>query len=246
MRLILLALFALVAFPAQAAAPEELSALDALFTRRGEPAAVKELEERLEKALKATPEDFEVLWRTARLRHWQADLAGSGNQKKLLGRQAWELGERARKLRPERVEGHFFAAVGIGDYSQAVGILQALTEGLEGKFNERLELALKIDPAFDRAGPLLAKGRYHYELPWPKRDLKKSASHLQKALAQHPESLRAWFYLAETLLADGEEKKAHEAILKVSQGSTAYDPAEGQLMQRWAKKLQPRIEKELE
>jgi tetratricopeptide (TPR) repeat protein len=246
MRLILLALFALVAFPAQAASPEELSELDALFARRGEPSAVKELEERLETSLKASPEDFEVLWRTARLRHWQSDLAGDGKQKKALGKQTWELGERARKLRPERVEGHFFAAVGIGAYSQAVGILHALTEGLEGKYNERLELALKLEPTFDRGGPLLAKGRYYYELPWPKRDLKKSATYFQKALAAHPESLRAWFYLAETLLADGEKKKAHEAILKVSQGRQAYDPAEGQLVQRWAKKVQARIEKELE
>jgi cytochrome c-type biogenesis protein CcmH/NrfG len=132
--------------------------------------------------------------------------------------------------------------VGIGAYSQAVGILKALTDGLEGKFNERLDLALKLDPAFDRAGPLLAKGRYYYELPWPKRDLKKSASFFRKVIEQHPESLRARFYLAEMLLADGEKKKAHELLLEVSQGGVAYDPAEGQLVQRWARKLQANIQ----
>jgi hypothetical protein len=57
--------------------------------------------------------------------------------------------------------------------------------------------------------------------------------------------LRAWLYLAETLLADGEEKQAHEAILKVSQGSVGYDPAEGQRIQQWAKKVQADIEEEL-
>ncbi|HEX8438061.1 tetratricopeptide repeat protein [Archangium sp.] len=245
MRSILLAVLVLVGLPALAATPEELSSWDALYARRGEAAAVKQLDEALTQALKASPEDYEVLWRAARLRQWQADGAADAKVKKNLGKQTWELGDKARKLAPDRVEGQYFAAVGIGSYSQAVGILTALGEGLEGKYNERLDAALKLDPMYERGGPLLAKGRYYYELPWPKRDLKKSASLFQKAIAKHPEQLRAWLYLAETLLADGEEKKAHEAILKVSQGSVGYDPAEGQRVQGWAKKVQAAIEEEL-
>ncbi|HEY0095291.1 MAG TPA: hypothetical protein VGB96_13245, partial [Archangium sp.] len=64
-------------------------------------------------------------------------------------------------------------------------------------------------------------------------------------LAKSPENLRAWMYLAETLLADGEEKKAHEAILKVTQGSGAYDPAEAQRVKAWAKPVQAAIEEKL-
>ena len=246
MRSILLAVLVLVTSPALAATPEELSSWDALYARRGEAAAVKELDEALSQALKASPEDFEVLWRAARLRNWQAEGASSDPKvKKNLGKQTWELGDKARKLAPERVEGQYFAALGVGAYSQAVGILTALGQGLEGKYNERLDAALKIDPLYERGGPLLAKGRYYYELPWPKRDLKKSASFFQKVIAKHPEQQRAWLYLAETLLADGEEKKAHEAILKVPQGSVGYDPAEGQRVQGWAKKAQAAIEEEL-
>ncbi len=133
----------------------------------------------------------------------------------------------------------------MGAYSEAVGILTAIGEGLESKYNERLDAALKMDPSYERGGPLLAKGRYYYELPWPKRDLKKSASFYQKVLTKHPEQLRAWLYLAETLLADGEERQAHEAILKVFQGSVDYDPAEGHRVQGWAKRVQTAIEKEL-
>ncbi|HEX8824153.1 MAG TPA: tetratricopeptide repeat protein [Archangium sp.] len=245
MRSILLALFVVLSLPALAATPEELSAWDALYAKRGDSAALKQLDEALGQALKATPEDFEVLWRVARLRQWQADGSTDAKVKKNLGKQSWELGDKARKLSPERVEGHFFAAAGIGLYSQAVGILTALGEGLEGKYNERLDTALKIDAMYERGGPLVLKGRYFYELPWPKRDLKKSASFFQKALARHPEQLRARLYLAETLLADGEEKQAHETILKVTQGSVGYDPAEGQRVQGWAKKVQAAIEEEL-
>ncbi|PTL78220.1 hypothetical protein [Vitiosangium sp. GDMCC 1.1324] len=245
MRSILLAVFLLMTLPALAATPEELAAWDALYARRADPAAVKQLDEALKKAVEASPEDYEVLWRAAQLRNWQADGATDAQVKKSLGKQTWELADRARKVAPDRVEGQYFAALGIGAYSQAVGILTALGEGLESKYNERLDAALKLDPMYERGGPLLAKGRYYYELPWPKRSLKKSAEHYQKAIAKHPEALRAWLYLAETLLADGEEKKAHEAILKVTQGSVGYDPAEGQRVQGWSKKVQAAIEEEL-
>jgi tetratricopeptide (TPR) repeat protein len=245
MRSILLALFVVLSLPALAATPEQLSAWDALYARRGDAAALKQLDEALGQAQKATPDDFEVLWRLARVRQWQADGATDAKVKKNLGKQGWELGDKARALMPGRVEGHFFAAAGIGLYSQAVGILTALGEGLESKYNERLDTALKIDSMYERGGPLVLKGRYYYELPWPKRDLKKSASYFQKALARFPEQLRARLYLAETLLADGDEQQAHDTILKVTQGSVGYDPAEGQRVQGWAKKVQAAIEEEL-
>lgn len=245
MRSISLALLLLVTLPTLAATPEELAAWDALYERRADAAAVKQLDEALKKALEATPGDYEVLWRAARVRNWQADGATDAQVKKSLGKQTWELADRARKAAPDRVEGQYFAALGIGAYSQAVGILTALGEGLESKYNERLDAALKLDPMYERGGPLLAKGRYYYELPWPKRSLKKSAEHYQKAIAKHPEALRAWLYLSETLLADGEEKKAQEALLKVTQGSVGYDLAEGQRVQGWSKKVQAAIEEEL-
>jgi len=114
----------------------------------------------------------------------------------------------------------------MGNYSTAVGILKALGEGIESKFNERLDKAISLNDDIDLAGPLLAKGRYFYELPWPKRDLDKSKESLEKALKKHPENLRAWLYLADTQLKDGDAKKAKESIDKALNGSGAYDPPE--------------------
>jgi tetratricopeptide (TPR) repeat protein len=246
MRLIFLALSLLLASPARAAAPEVMESLDALFTRRAEPAAIKEYEETLKKELQAAPEDYELLWRSARLLVWQADGAGDDRLKKVLGKQAWDACDKGVKLAPQRVECQYYGAAGIGVYSQAVGILKALKDGLEGKFNERLDAAIKIDPTLDRGAPWLAKGRYHYELPWPKRDLDESAKLYEKAIAKFPENLRAHYYLAETLLANGKAEKAREAILKVKQGSVAYDPPEGRRVQEWAKKVEAKITEELE
>lgn len=245
MRLNLLALLLLVAIPAQAADPAVLANLDALYAKRGEAGGEKALEEALKKAQEGAPDDYELVWRTARLRQWQADGATADKLKKVLGRQTWDLGEKALKLAPDRVEGHYYAATGIGAYSQAVGIMKALGEGLEGKFNERLEAATKIDPTYERGAPWLVKGRYYYELPWPKRNLGKSAEFYEKAIAKFPHSLRAHYFLAETLLKDGKAEKAREAIQKVKQGSTDYDPPEGRRIQEWAKKVEADIEEEL-
>jgi tetratricopeptide (TPR) repeat protein len=246
MRLILLALCLLAALPGHAAAPELLSSLDALFDKRFEAASIKELEDTLKKELQAAPEDYELLWRQARLYVWQADGASDSRLKKVLGKQAWDLCDKAVKIAPQRVECQYIGAAGIGVYAQAVGVLKALKDGLEGRFNERLDTAIKINPDFERGSPLLAKGRYHYELPWPKRDLAESAKLFEKVIAKFPENLRAHCYLAETLLADDKAEKAREEILKVKQGSVAYDPAEGLRVQELAKKVEAKIAEELE
>ena len=245
MRLKLLALWVLAALPAQAADPALLSQLDALFAKRNDAESVKALEAGLKDALAAAPEDFELVWRKARILQWQADGATEKKLKMVLGKQTWEAGDKAAKLQPARVEGFYYAACGIGSYSQAVGIMKALGDGLEGKFNERLDTALKLDPGYDYGGPWLVKGRYYYELPWPKRDLTRSVSFYDKAIAKYPQSLRAYYYLAETLLKDGKAQKARDAIEKVKQGSTAYNPAEGQRVQQWAKKVDADIQEEL-
>ncbi|WP_187323525.1 hypothetical protein [Stigmatella aurantiaca] len=245
MRLILLVLSLLAAWPVQAAPPELLASLDALHARRAEASALKELEAALKKELQASPEDYELIWRSSRLMTWQGDVAEDSRLKKVLGRQAWDMCERGVKVAPDRVECHYFAAVGIGTYSQAVGIMKALGEGLEGKFNERLDAAIRINPDFDLGAPLVVKGRYHYELPWPKRDLTESTKLLEKATGKFPQNLRAHYYLAETLLAADKAGKAKESIAKVTQGSGAYDPAEAKLVQGRAKKVEAKIEEEL-
>jgi len=245
MRLIFQALCLLLPGLAAASTPQQLEALDAAFARRGQPAEVQALDRSLTEALKAEPRDFELLWRASRLKQWIADGATDERLKKQAGKEAWELGDRARALNPARVEGHLYAAIGLGAYSQAVGVVKALRQGLEREFLSRLDAATRANADYLRGNPVLVRGRYHYELPWPKRDLDKSAAAFRQVLKKHPEDLRAWLYLAETLLKDGKEEEARAAILKVTRGSAAYDPAEATRVQRWGREVQAKIEEEL-
>lgn len=230
---------------AWADASETAKQLDALYAQRQDSEKLKELEKATEEALKAYPEDYGVLWRAARYHYWVSDGLANKESKKRIGKLSWDLGERAVKANKDGIEGHYYAAIGMGQYSQAIGILNALTEGIEGKFNARLDKAVSMDGGYSSAGPLIAKGRYFHLLPWPKRDLDKAAQHFEKAIKEKPEALRAYLYLAETQLADGEPKKAKETLAKVFEGSEAYDVAEARRVKTWAKKVQAEIEEEL-
>lgn len=235
---LLLSLLA-VLVPALALAQDDTPAkLDALYAKRDDPAAQKELEQALQDAFKASPDDYGVLWRVARSRYWAADGLPNGDSKKKLGKEAWDLAERALKKNPKGTEASYYAAVSIGAYSQAVGILAALAEGLEGKFNDRLDYAIKVDGGYDHGGPLIAKGRYFFELPWPKRDLGKANQILQKVTEAHPEALRAYVYLAEAQLDDGKAALARETLAKAVSGAVSYDPAEGKRAKEMARKVQ--------
>lgn len=238
------ALWTLTVSAAEPAPVELISELDALYAKRGG-AGDKAAEAAVNAALKAHPEDYEVLWRASRLRWWVADGAGDVRLKKQLGKESWMLGERAVGANPRGAEGHYYAACGIGAYSQAVGILKALSEGIESKFNERLDESIALDASVERSGPVIAKGRYYFELPWPKRDLGKATELLKKAQAKHPENIRAGLYLAETLLKDGEAEQAKAVIERVMAADIAFDPPEGRRVKQWAKVVRAQIEEEL-
>ncbi len=234
-----------VVAPAAPTAADHAAKLDELWKTRDDAVTAKATDAATAEALKAFPDDYGVLWRAARVKWWLADGASDDKVKKTLGKEGWALAEKAVKARPAGVEGKYYVAVNIGAYSQGAGILTALGEGLEGKFVENTDAACKLDEAFDRHGCHTVKGRYHWELPWPKRDLDKSRVELKKTLVTNPEHLRCWLFLAETELKDGKAKDAKVAIDKVLAGPVDYDAPEARRIKARAKAVSEAIEKEL-
>src|SRR4051812_41548622 len=82
---------------------ETLRQLDATEAYRDDSARVPEIDKALDEALKAFPNEYEVLWRAARHKYWLADTKATGQRKSELGKQAWELGDRAIKAKPNGV-----------------------------------------------------------------------------------------------------------------------------------------------
>lgn len=233
------------AAPAAADAASYAAKLDELWKTRDTADAIKQNDQVISEGLKAFPKDYEILWRAARYRWWVADGVSEEKLKKQTAKEGWNFAKRAVEAKPAGPEGKYFTALSIGAYSQAVGILAALGEGLEGQFVDNLDYSLKHNEAFDRYGARTAKGRYWWELPWPKRNLAKSKEELQKSIDKHPEHLRNYYFLADTLLKDGDAKGAKVQIDKALNGDASYDPPEARRVKAWARVLAEKIDKEL-
>jgi hypothetical protein len=230
--LALLALWAPLALAEEPrTAPEEPSRFaeaDAAYAHRDEPAALERLRTALAAAEQAGPVDYELSWRLARLYSWLSDdPAIQDAEKSKLGKIGWDHAEKAIALDPARVEGWHYAAVNMGQYSLGIGILRALSQGIEGKFKDRLSHAEKIDPGYSGGAIPTAWGRFWFKLPWPKYDGKKSEAALKQALLVNPDNVRARVYLADLYEKEDEGAKARVELERAAAGEPGrYDAPE--------------------
>ncbi len=216
-----------------------LARADAAWRRRDEPGQLDAIRKALDEAEKASPKDYGVLWRQSRLLFWSSDDPGlADDEKSQLGKKGWDYGERAAALNPNGVEGWYYAALGMGNYSLGIGVLKALGQGIEGKFKDRLGRAERIEADYHDAGIYNAWGRFYYKLPWPKYDAGKSESNLRKSLRVNPDNVRGRVYLAELYLKEDHPKEARKLLEEAAAHEPgSYDPPEERRYQKRARDL---------
>lgn len=207
---------------------------DSFWKIRDQAGAEKLIEQLLVQQLAVDPRSFEANWRLAALYNWEAD-AKEADEKAALGRKAWDAGDKAVAANPNDVHGQYNAAVGIGLYSEGVGIITALSQGLEGKFRDRIQAALRLDKDYLDGAPQVVWGRYFFKLPWPKRNVDEATRVLTQAVATHPHNLRAKLYLADCY-ADGDKveegKKLVQQVIDAPEGD---DPPEARRLKKKAR-----------
>jgi tetratricopeptide (TPR) repeat protein len=214
------------------AADESVDALvkrvDALWERRDAHGACADMVSLGTLALAVDPHSYPVQWRMARAYFWVAYTQPSRVAKKALAAKAIEWAERARIEQPDRVEGHYFYAVAVGEYANTIGVMQAVVDGVVGKVERAAKRAYTIDRDFWDGAPGTVLGRFYFLLPWPKRDLHRSRQYLEEVVARHPRALLARDYLADTYYDLGERTKAREQLAFV----LASDPDPGSELDR--------------
>lgn len=235
------------AAPAASDLDRQLAEADAAYADRHLPSRFAEARRALARAEELAPDDYGVLWRLARLHFWESDDPGLSNDaRSRAGKRSWDYGERALTQNPSGVEGHYFAAVGLGNYSLGIGILKALAQGLEGKFRKRLGEAERLDPTFHSGAIPTAWGRFYYELPWPKYDEDKSEAYLRRALEIHPGNRRARLFLADLFWKQDKHREAQELLAAILGAAIdTDDPAEQRRIQSLARSRLREIEEEL-
>jgi hypothetical protein len=219
--------------------------IDELWKRRDQGNALAEQKALLDQALKQAPGDYGLLWRAARWYFWRSDDPALGKDERTkLGKQGWDLGEKAVAANPNDAAGHFWAMAAMGNYSMGLGIVRALAQRVEGKFKERITRAEALDPGYASGAIPVAWGRYYAKLPWPKYDQKKARAAYAKAMQINPANLRARVFLAELMIEEDEPEQGRRLLEEVVNATPGkYDAPEERRCQRLAaadlQKLKP-------
>jgi hypothetical protein len=220
-----------------------LARIDELHKHRDDRVLWNEEQRLVQASLARAPNDYGVLWRSARFYFWAADDPGAPrDQRSRWGKDGWDLAERAIAVNPNDVAGYYWAAVCMGNYALGLGVVKALSQGMEGKFRDRLGRAAALDDGYEAGGVETAWGRFYDKLPWPKRDRKKAAEHLLRAMQINPHALRARVYLASSYVdgdRPGEAKRLLDEVVASPVG--LYDPPEERRAKALAVGLEARL-----
>jgi len=210
-------------------APAALAArIDDLHRRRDDRGAFSEEQRLVQAGLARTPDDYGLLWRAARFYFWASDDPSlPKEQRSRWGKDGWDIAEHAILSNPNDVAGYYWAALCMGNYVLGLGVVKALSLGMEAKFRDRLGRAAALNDAYEYGGVETAWGRFFDKLPWPKRDRKQGEDHLRRALAINPAALRARVYLAISYLDSDRAPEAKRLLDEVAAAPVGrYDAPE--------------------
>lgn len=237
------ALFAVGPVGAAPELPASLAHLDELHRKRDDRAAWNEQQRLVQSLIARAPGDYGVLWRAARFYFWASDDPSiPKDQRSRWGKDGWDLAERAIAANPNDVAGYYWAALCMGNYAMGLGVVKALSQGMEGKFRDRLGRAQALNPGYEASSAETAWGRFYDKLPWPKRDRKKAEAHFRRAIELNPYALRARVYLANSYLDSDRAPEAKRVLDEVNAAIPGhYDPPEERRAKAMAAGVMPEL-----
>ena len=175
---------------------------------------------RCENELKqATAKRTDYLIRLARISYLLGELS-SKNEKYQYYENGRRYGETLAQEQPDRAEGHYWLALNLCGLAEMGGPRRGLK--LVPQIIEAMEQALRINPAYEQAGPHRVLGRIYSECPsWPLSvgNLDESLKHLSSAVALAPDNSTNHLFLAETLFKLGKKEEAREELKEVLKAS---------------------------
>jgi len=182
--------------------------------------------------LKSRPklaEEYDVQWRVSRFAYFAGFFVLDNTRKddKLeVFKVGSETGDRARKMQPQRVEGHYWYAISVGGLGITKGIMASL--GSADSMRDSLDEAVRLDPGYHYGGPLRVRGRLYFKLPGGLLsfgDNKKALADLKKALELGPDSKLNAIYLAEVV----EKLESESSALKILEAAKKLPDVAGEL-----------------
>lgn len=198
-----------------------LAQFDALYAHRHQPEALRECAAILDHL----PEEWQWLWRGARLSHFQAMQAsetGDERAARAAFERGAELARRAEASEGESAPPLFWRATCELEAARRGGAL-SLARVVSGA-QKRLERAAFLDEAHHEAGPLRVLGRLIHLRPLVLGgSLDRALSFYGRALQIAPTNPTTQLYRADALLADNQPVEARRALEKLLNEPTSPD-----------------------
>ena len=199
--------------PAQAGSlSENLQELDTRWLSRDKGTFGNETLEFARQTAQQNPTSYEAQWQHSRAAFWNCFISNSDSVRQTLCKEGWDAATVAKSLDSNGVEGYYFTSLNVGIYANAVGIVNAVSQGLADEVESNASKALQLDGSYDGGGPHRVLGRYYQKLPWPLTDPEKAEYHFKTACTIAPGKSLNYVYLAEFYIENDNNAKAKEAL----------------------------------
>ena len=197
-------------------AQKTLEEAESLFNRQPRSlASVTSAANLFEQAAGTLPDDYIAQWQAAEAMEFLAGNETKSNLRRQSAQHGIVFARRARELKPDGVEGHYWYALNVGRLADV-----DRTYGLDavGEMQTALKRAIELDERYDFAGPLRVLGILYLRTPQPPASIgspRKGLQLLRRAVELFPDYPENYLYLAEALHENGRGDEAKEALRKV-------------------------------
>jgi hypothetical protein len=222
------------ALPAWSLAQEtNLQRADSLYADRDKVESLRQAAALVEKEVT----NYEAMWRLAKFKYYLSDHEKDEAAKVKLLQAGIAAAEKAVKLDPARVEGHFWLAANKGEYADMKGGFSAL--GLVKSVRKEFETALAADPAYQKGSIQVALGEMLIKMPALLGGSdKKGVEYLESGLKYGPQNAELKLLLAEQYAKKNRKDEAKRLLGEIlSENDPLRTPLEQEELRNKARQM---------
>jgi tetratricopeptide (TPR) repeat protein len=169
----------------------------------------------IERALASNGNDYQWLWRAARVYYFVGDQAPK-SEKVSYFEKGIDVGLRAVAAQPNAVEGHFWLGVNYGGYSDQKGVFKALAT--VSKIRSEMETVLRLNDRYQDGGAYLALGEMDRQLPRiVGGNMNRAIQRLEQGVSVAPANLEIKLALGQAYEEKGRKEDARRMYQEIIQ-----------------------------
>lgn len=169
----------------------------------------------IDQALSGNGNDYQWLWRRARVCYFIGDDAPSSDKLQYFEK-GIDAGQRAIELEPNAVEGHFWLAVNYGGFSELKGGLKAIST--VKTIRAEMEIVLRLNDRYNDGGAYLALGEIDRQMPKIiGGNLDRAIARLEQGERVAPDNLEMKLALAQAYQRAGRKQDARREFEEILQ-----------------------------